>query len=72
MGLIYDLQLLLNKKGKFVNNSIVIEAREKMSAYLVSLEFYKNFNIILLNLRLLNFYFKNSHRFLVTTKLFTG
>jgi hypothetical protein len=58
MGLIYVLQLLLIKKGKFVNNSIVIEAREKMSAYLVSLEFYENFDISFIKFEIIKFLFQ--------------
>jgi hypothetical protein len=63
----------LVKNHKIANNSATIKAREKISAYLESLEFKKNFDACLAKFEnyqiILN---KISHRFLVTTKLFSG
>ncbi len=54
------------KNHKIANKSATTEAREKISTYLVYLEFYnffENYQILL---------YKISHRFLMTTKLFSG
>jgi len=63
----------LVKNPKNVNNSATTEAREKISTYLESLEFQKIFDIGLTRFEnpqfLLN---KMNHRFLVTTKLYSG
>jgi hypothetical protein len=62
------------KNCKIAKNSTTINAREKISTDLESLEFQKNFDVCLTKFKknnqiLLN---KISHRFLLTTKLFTG
>jgi hypothetical protein len=63
----------LVKTHKIANNSATTEAREKISTYLKSLEFKKNFGLCLTKFEncqiLLN---KICHRFLATTKLFSG
>jgi hypothetical protein len=63
----------LVKIYKIANHSATTEAREKISTYLESLEFYKFFDVCLTKFEnyqiLLN---KISHRFLMTTKLFIG
>ncbi len=63
----------LVKIYKIANNPATTEAREKISTYLESLEFYKHFDLWLTKFEnyqiLLN---KISHRFLMTTKLFIG
>jgi hypothetical protein len=55
------------KNDKIANNLVTIEAREKISTHLESLEFLKLFDVRLTKLEnyqiLLH---KNSHRFLVT------
>jgi hypothetical protein len=58
------------KNPKIVNNSVSTEAREKITTYLDSLEFFdvsltnfENYQIVLN---------KISHRFLVKTELFSG
>ncbi len=69
----YILQLYLVKNHKIANNSATTEAREKISAHLESLEFYKTFDVCATKFEsyqiLLN---KISRRFPVTTKLFRG
>jgi hypothetical protein len=63
----------LVKNNKIVNSSATTEAREKISAYLESLEFQKFFDACLTkfeNYQILRN--KISHRFLVTTKLCSG
>jgi hypothetical protein len=61
------------KNHKIANNSATTEAREKISAYSESLEFLEIYDVCLTKFEkyqiLLN---KNSHRFLVTSKLFSG
>ena len=58
---------------KIANNSTTTNARQKISTALESLEFWKFFEVYLTKFKnnqiLLN---KISHRFLLTTKLFTG
>jgi hypothetical protein len=63
----------LVKNQKITKNSTATEAREKISADLESLDFSKNFDAcvtIFKNNRIL--LYKIGHRFLLTTKLFTG
>jgi hypothetical protein len=61
------------KYHKIAENSATTEDREKISTYFESLEFEKIFDACLTQFEnyhiLLN---KISHRFLVTTKLFSG
>jgi hypothetical protein len=63
----------LVKNHQIANNSTTTKASKKISADLESLEFYKFFDVHLTKFKhdqiLLN---KISHRFLLTTKLFTG
>ncbi len=63
----------LVKNCKIAKNSTTSKAREKICTDFVSLEFFKNFDVCLTkfknNTNLLN---KISHRFLLTTNLFTG
>ncbi len=65
--------IYLVKGRKIANNSAITETREKIITYLESVEFWKLFDICLTNFEnyqiLIN---KISHRFLVTSKLFTG
>ncbi len=61
------------KSHKIANNSTTTEAREKLSTDLESLEFFNLFDACLTKFE--NYYLlpnKISHRFLMTTKLFTG
>jgi hypothetical protein len=59
----------LLKNCKIANNSATPEAREKISPYLESFEFYlKNLMYIWLKLKTI----KICHKFLVTTKLLSG
>ncbi len=62
----------LVENHKIANNSVITEAREKTSTYLESWEFKKFFDVHWAKLKsnqiLLD---KNSHRFLVITKLFS-
>jgi hypothetical protein len=66
-----NFDLVKNRKNG--NNSATTEAREKVSTYLESLEFQKIFDVSLTKFEnhqiLLN---KMNHRFLVTTKLYSG
>ncbi len=65
----YVLQLLCSEKyHKIADNSATTEAREKknLSPCLESLKFYKIFETYR------NLLYKISHRFLLTTKLFSG
>jgi hypothetical protein len=69
MGPRYVLQLFKVKNYKNAKNAKTTKAREKISTYLESLEFFdvclskfKNNQILLI---------KISHRFLATTKLFS-
>ncbi len=69
----YVLQLYLVKNHKIADNSAITEAREKFSTYLESLEFSKFVGACLTkfeNYQILHN--KISHRWLVTTKLFSG
>ncbi len=63
----------LAKNHKIAKNSTTTNARGKISTALESLEFWKFFEVYLTKLKnnqiLLN---KISHRFLMTTRLFTG
>jgi hypothetical protein len=74
-ALVQDMfcNLYLEKNHKIANNSAATEAKEKISTYLESLEFQKFFSVYFTKFEnyqiLLN---KISHRFLVTTKLFSG
>ena len=63
----------LAKRDKIANNSATTEAREKISTDLEYLEFLKFFDECLTNFKN-NIILPNkiSHRFLLTTKLFTG
>jgi hypothetical protein len=65
--------IYLVKGHKIANNSATTETREKIITYLESVEFGKLFYICWTNFEnyqiLIN---KISHRFLVTSKLFTG
>ncbi len=61
------------KNHKIVNNSTTNRAREKISTDLESLEFTKFFDVGLAkveNIQIL--LYKISHRFLITTKVYTG
>ncbi len=61
------------KNHKIDNNSATTEAREKISAYLESLEFYKCFDLCLAKFENYQYLLdKICHRFLVTIKLFSG
>jgi len=63
--------LYLVKSHKIANKSATTEAREKISTYLESLEFWKFFDVCVINFEnYQNLHNKISHRFLVTTKLF--
>jgi hypothetical protein len=60
----------LVKNHKFANNSETTEAREKISTYLESLEFFDIGLTEFINNHIL--LKKVSHQFLETTKLFSG
>jgi hypothetical protein len=63
----------LMKNHKIADDSATTEAREKISAYLESLEFYKFLDICLAKFKSNQILLiKISHRFLVTTKLLSG
>jgi hypothetical protein len=63
----------LQKNHKAANNSATTEAREKISSYLESLEFWKFFDVCLTKFDYYKIFLnKISHRFVVTTKLFSG
>jgi hypothetical protein len=56
MGLRYVSKLLFSEKSQIANNSAATEARENIRTYLESLEFYKFFMFIWLNLKTIKFY----------------
>jgi hypothetical protein len=61
------------KSHKIANNSATTKAREKISADLDSEQFEKFFDIGLTKFETYQILFnKNSHRFPMTTKLYTG
>jgi hypothetical protein len=63
----------LVKNYKTAKNSTTTKARGKLSTDLESLEFYNNFDACLTKFKNSQILFnKLSHRFLLTTKLFTG
>ncbi len=71
-ALVPDMFYIL-KNHKIVNNSATTEAREEISTYLETLNFYKFLDTCLTKFEnyqnLLN---KISHKFLVATKLLSG
>jgi hypothetical protein len=69
----YILKLLFGENHKIAKNSTTTKARENISTYLKSLEFLKIFDAYLTKFKHTQILLNNiSHRFLLTTKLFTG
>jgi hypothetical protein len=60
------------KYRKISKNSTTVKAREEISSDLQSLEFYKLFHVCLTKKNIQILLNIISHRFLLTTKLFTG
>jgi hypothetical protein len=56
MGPIYVLPFLFCENYKIANDSRTTTAREKVCRDLESLEFYKNFAVVWLNLKTIEFY----------------